>query len=112
MNESKSRTQRILFVSAIVLFFTTSELIAAPPPDDARALFAQCTSTQWNSYASCQLRLLEVMRAGNYCVPQPANGARYQYEFAQYARSNPEVLAIGDANAVGAAFFTSAYPCL
>jgi hypothetical protein len=71
---------------------------------DGAALAARCAAQDWTTYMNCQRELLEVRRAGDYCVPGADNAARYQLEFVRFARDNP-----ADVNGVPAAVAAATY---
>ena len=98
-------------VAAVVTLLISMTTAAASPPTDGAALTAECAATDWGNYMNCQRRLLDVRKAGAYCAPTPENGARYQYEFIAFARSNPAVIEGLDADAAAASYFDAHYAC-
>ena len=89
-----------------ILFLATTAAVA-----DGAALAAQCVAQNWDIYINCQRTLLDVRAAGNYCVPQLENGARYQHEFVSFMRNASKDLLRASATNAARAYFDSTYRC-
>lgn len=95
----------------IVLIITATGVFGATSTRDAASLAAQCSAKDWDTYMNCQLTLLEVRKAGKYCVPTPENAARYQYEFVAFMQRDLPVTQTTTAQSAAAEYFSKTYPC-
>ncbi|MEM7465566.1 MAG: hypothetical protein AAF387_01645 [Pseudomonadota bacterium] len=100
------------FITLIVLLLLSqANPVSQSYAANLASRLTQCASKDWLEYMRCQQWLIDARRAGNYCVPEPDNGARYQYEFTQFARSNPNAVTNVSDSEAAAEFFITNYAC-
>lgn len=106
MYKSRLRT-RLLILSAVL---AAAPILSAAAELSAHRLAEQCASRDWNAYMQCQRVLLRVRESGDFCVPTPENGARYQLEFITFYRDSAG-LPNEQAKRAAARYFAASYPC-